>query len=45
MKKSHDNACYVANKYSWKEVMCVRDGELKTIDEIGREVLGVCEEL
>ncbi len=45
MQKSHDNACYVANKYSWKEIMCVKDGKLKTIDEIGEEVLGVCEEL
>ena len=45
MQKSHDNACYVANKYSWKEIMCVKGGKLKTIDEIGEEVLGVCEEL
>jgi dTMP kinase len=45
MQKSHDNACYVANRYSWKEVMCIKDGKLKTIDEIGEEVFGVCEEL
>ena len=45
MQKSHDNACYIANKYSWKEIMCVKGGELKTIDEIGNEVLRVCEEL
>lgn len=45
MKKSHDNACYIADKYSWEEIMCVKNGELKPIDEIGDEVIKVCEEL
>ena len=45
MEKSHENACYVANKYSWSEVTCVKDGELKTKEDIGDEVLRVCEEL
>jgi len=45
MKKSHDNACYVANKYEWKEVMCTKEDTLKTIDEIGEEVFRICEEI
>lgn len=45
MEKSHDNACYIANKYLWKEIMCIKGEKLKTINEIGNDVLGVCEEL
>jgi dTMP kinase len=45
MEKSHQNACYVADKYSWTEVMCIEGDRLKTIEEIGNEVLIKCEEL
>jgi len=45
MKKSHDNACFIANKYSWKEIMCVKDEKLKTKNEISNEILKTCEEL
>ncbi|MCK5779618.1 MAG: deoxynucleoside kinase [Psychrilyobacter sp.] len=45
MKKSHDNACYVASKYSWNEVMCVEEERLKSVEEIGREVYKICEEI
>lgn len=38
LKKSHDNACLVANKYSWQEIRCVENERLKSIEEIGEEI-------
>lgn len=38
LKKSYDNACEIAKKYSWKEILCVRDNEIKSIEEISNEV-------
>lgn len=38
LKKSHDNACWVANKHGWQEIKCVEDGRLKSIEEIGEEI-------
>ena len=35
---SHEAACYVAKKYNWFEVDCVKDGKLRTIEEIGEEI-------
>ncbi len=42
MKKSYENACYIAQKYHWKEVMCTKGETLKTIEKIGDEVLEIC---
>lgn len=38
LKKSHKNACEISKKYSWKEVKCVENDRLKTIEEISSEV-------
>lgn len=38
LKKSYDNACKIAKKYSWQEIKCVENGNLKTIEEIGEEI-------
>ncbi|MBR8701952.1 Thymidylate kinase [Fusobacterium sp. DD29] len=38
LKKSYTNACEIADKYSWKEIKCVENGRLKSIDEIGDEI-------
>ena len=38
LKKSHANACCIANKYNWTEIKCVEDGRLKSIEEIGEEI-------
>lgn len=38
LKKSHENACEISKKYSWKEIRCVENDRLKTIEEISNEV-------
>lgn len=38
LKKSHENACEISKKYSWKEIKCVENDRLKTIEEISNEV-------
>lgn len=38
LKKSYDNALFVAELRGWKRIRCVEDGRLKTIDEIHEEI-------
>ena len=35
---AHNAACYVAKKYNWFEINCVKDGKLRTIEDIGEEI-------
>lgn len=45
LKKSYDNACDIAKKYNWKEIKCVEDKRLKTIEEIGEEIYTLVKEI
>ncbi|WP_025434571.1 dTMP kinase [Peptoclostridium acidaminophilum] len=36
--KTYENARQIASKYGWKSVDCVREGNLRTIDEIHDEI-------
>lgn len=45
LKKSHKNACEISKKYSWKEIKCVEDDRLKTIEEISNEVFELVNEI
>lgn len=38
LKKSYNNAFYVANKFDWTTVSCVKDGEIRTIEDINDEI-------
>lgn len=39
LKKSYENACYIAEKLSWCEISCVdNNGELKSIETIHQEI-------
>lgn len=38
LRDAYENACEIAEKYGWKEVKCVGENGLKTIDEIAQEV-------
>ncbi len=35
---AHKAACYVAKKYGWFEVDCVKNGKLRTIEDISNEI-------
>jgi len=45
LKKSHKNACEISKKYSWKEIKCLEDDRLKTIEEISNEVFELVNEI
>ncbi|WP_291258869.1 deoxynucleoside kinase [Fusobacterium sp.] len=45
LKKSYENACEIARKYEWKEIKCVDEGRLKTIEEIGEEIYSVVRDI
>jgi len=38
LQKSYDNAVYVAKKYNWNIISCVKDGTLRTIEDISDEI-------
>jgi len=38
---SYNNAVYVANRYNWTKIACVKDGRLRTIDEIHEDIYSV----
>ena len=38
LKDSHEAACYVAKKYDWCEINCVKDDKIRTIEDIHEEI-------
>lgn len=38
LKKSHDNACYIAQKMGWSEISCTEGDRIKSIEEIHEEL-------
>lgn len=41
LEKSYNNAKYVAEKFGWKHIVCVKDGEIRTIEDIQKEVIQI----
>ena len=41
LRKSYNNALYIANKYNWKKIDCVKDGKLRSIDDIHDEIYNI----
>lgn len=39
MRKAYKNAKYVADKFNWITIDCSKNGKIKTIDEIHKEIL------
>lgn len=38
MKKSYENACDMAKAQNWKEIFCVKEGKLRSIEEISDDI-------
>ncbi len=38
LEKSYNNACYIADKFSWEHILCVKNNEIRTIDEINSNI-------
>lgn len=45
LEKSYNNAKYVADKFGWKTVSCIKDGEIRSIDDIQREIIEICKDV
>ena len=45
LEKSYENAKYVADKFGWKTVHCVKNGEIRTIDDIQAEMVEIVENI
>ena len=38
LKDAYNAACYVAKKYNWYQVKCVKDDKIRTIEDIHEEI-------
>lgn len=45
LRKSYDNALFVAKKYNWNIVSCVRDNKIREIDDINDEIYSIITKL
>ena len=45
LEKSYENAKYVAEKFSWKHILCVKDSEIRTIEDIQAEIINIVENI
>ena len=45
LEKSYENAKYVSKKFGWKHVLCVENGEIRTIDTIQNEIRSLTEKI
>ncbi len=43
IEKSYKTACAVAEKFGWTRISCVKDGEIRSVEDISREVIAVAE--
>ncbi len=45
LRKSYENACWVAEKYNWIKVECVQNNEIKSIAEIHEYVYSLLKDI
>lgn len=43
--QSYNNACFVADKYNWTRITCVKDGAVRSVEDIAAEILGYVEKV
>ena len=43
LRRTYENSLYIADKYNWKIIECVKDGELRSIEDIGQEIYEIVE--
>ena len=42
---AYNNACFVAEKYNWTRISCVKDGNVRPIEDIAAEILSYAEKI
>lgn len=45
LNKSYKNSLSICNKYKWKMVNCVKDGKLRSIEDINEEIYNIVKEI
>ena len=45
LEKSYENACYIANKFSWEHILCVKDDKIRSIEEINNEIYAIVKKM
>ena len=45
LTRSYDNAVRVAEKYGWHRISCVKDGSIRTIEDISEEIFEACKNI
>lgn len=43
LKKSYENSLYIAKKYNWNRIDCIKDGSMRTIEDIHEEIYSIVE--
>ncbi len=43
--ESYEAACELATSYNWNEIKCVKNGEIRTREEIGEEIFNIVKEI
>ena len=41
LRKTYQNSLYIADKYNWKRVECVKNNELRSIEDISDEIYNI----
>lgn len=41
LKDAYEAACYVSNKYKWYEITCVKNNQIRSIEDIHEEIFGI----
>lgn len=45
LETSYNNAVYVAERFSWKRVSCVKDGEIRSVEDIHNDIYSIIKEI
>ena len=45
LEKSYNNACYIADKFSWEHILCVQNEEIRPINEINDEIYSLVKKI
>lgn len=41
LEHAYNNACNLAKKYNWKEINCIKNGEIRSIEDIHNEIYNI----
>ncbi len=45
LEDSYNAACELAKTYNWSEIKCIRDGDIRTREDIGKEIFDIVKEI